>query len=82
MNSFIETLKKEGKLGLVIRKRRPEGTRISVSGVEIGDPSKFIVFAGPCPVESREHILGAAQAIKAAGAHVLRGGPISRPPIL
>jgi 3-deoxy-7-phosphoheptulonate synthase len=30
--------------------------------------------AGPCSVESREQILTAARAVKAAGAHLLRGG--------
>lgn len=74
MNQYVETLEKEGKLGLVLRKRRPEGTRISVSNVKIGDPQKFIIFAGPCSVESRDQIVGAAKALKAAGAHILRGG--------
>ncbi len=74
MRTFVEALEKEGKVGLVLRGRQPEGTRISVSGVEIGDPGRFIVFAGPCSVENREQILDAAKALKAAGAHVLRGG--------
>ncbi|QDU70896.1 3-deoxy-7-phosphoheptulonate synthase [Mucisphaera calidilacus] len=32
------------------------------------------VIAGPCSVESAEHILACAQAVKASGAHALRGG--------
>jgi 3-deoxy-7-phosphoheptulonate synthase len=33
-----------------------------------------VVMAGPCSVESEEQIVGTAQAVKAAGAHLLRGG--------
>lgn len=36
-----------------------------------GEP---IVMAGPCAVENREQLLTTAQAVKAAGAQVLRGG--------
>jgi 3-deoxy-7-phosphoheptulonate synthase len=32
------------------------------------------MVAGPCAVESREQLLTVARAVKAAGAHVLRGG--------
>jgi len=46
---------------------------IRVRNVEIGG-SEFVVMAGPCSVESREQILGAAKAVKAAGARILRGG--------
>ena len=34
----------------------------------------FVVVAGPCAVESREQTLTVARAVKAAGAHLLRGG--------
>jgi 3-deoxy-7-phosphoheptulonate synthase len=33
-----------------------------------------VVIAGPCSVESREHVLEAARCVKAAGAKMLRGG--------
>lgn len=33
-----------------------------------------VIIAGPCSVESREQILETAQAVRAAGAHMLRGG--------
>jgi 3-deoxy-7-phosphoheptulonate synthase len=39
----------------------------------IGGP-KAIVMAGPCAVESEKQIIEVAQAVKAAGAHMLRGG--------
>jgi 3-deoxy-7-phosphoheptulonate synthase len=37
-------------------------------------PGRFIVIAGPCAVESRSQITAAAKAVRAEGAHVLRGG--------
>ena len=35
---------------------------------------RAVIMAGPCSVESREQILAAARAVKAAGADMLRGG--------
>ncbi len=34
----------------------------------------LVIFAGPCAVENESQMLSAARAVKAAGAHVLRGG--------
>jgi 3-deoxy-7-phosphoheptulonate synthase len=39
----------------------------------IGDKA-FVVVAGPCSIESREQFLESAQAVKKAGATLLRGG--------
>jgi 3-deoxy-7-phosphoheptulonate synthase len=47
-------------------------TIIEVRGVRIGGGS-FAVVAGPCAVESRDQLFRAAEAVKAAGAHILRG---------
>jgi 3-deoxy-7-phosphoheptulonate synthase len=58
---------------LASREVRPEGSRINVGGVEIGGP-RITVIAGPCAVESAEQVQAAARAVKAAGAHLLRGG--------
>ncbi|MBX7234033.1 MAG: 3-deoxy-7-phosphoheptulonate synthase [Caldilineales bacterium] len=52
---------------------KPADTVIDVGGVKIGGPG-LVIMAGPCSVESRSQILEAAQAVKAAGAHILRGG--------
>jgi 3-deoxy-7-phosphoheptulonate synthase len=41
--------------------------------VSIGGP-EIIIMAGPCSVESEEQIIESAKAVKAAGAHILRGG--------
>jgi len=42
-------------------------------GLSIGGGAP-VVIAGPCSVESAEQILDTARAVKAAGAHMLRGG--------
>ncbi|HEX6484648.1 MAG TPA: 3-deoxy-7-phosphoheptulonate synthase [Ktedonobacteraceae bacterium] len=42
--------------------------------VIIGGSAAPVVIAGPCAVESREQLLETAQAVKAAGAQILRGG--------
>ncbi len=42
-------------------------------GVRIGG-NKLVVMAGPCAVENEEQIVKTAQAVKEAGATVLRGG--------
>jgi 3-deoxy-7-phosphoheptulonate synthase len=52
---------------------RPERTVVDVNGVKFGGP-RLVIVAGPCSVESREQILASADAVKAGGGHVLRGG--------
>ena len=51
----------------------PDDTVIRVRQVEIGG-GRPVVFAGPCSVENEEMVVETAKAVKAAGAHVLRGG--------
>ena len=58
---------------LVSREVRPEPTIIEVGNTKIGGGS-ICVMAGPCSVETREQVLSTALHVKAAGAHVLRGG--------
>lgn len=58
---------------LVDKAFRPEGTRITVGGVTIGGDTA-VVMAGPCTVETEAQIMESAQAVKASGAHLLRGG--------
>lgn len=48
-------------------------TQVTVGGVTIGG-QEVIIMAGPCAVESRDQILETAREVKAAGAHILRGG--------
>jgi len=58
---------------LVSRQIKPERTRIKIGDVTIGG-DEAVVIAGPCSVESREQIFSTAEAVKAAGATMLRGG--------
>ena len=56
------------------RKFHEEDTVVTLSnGAKIGG-GHFLVMAGPCSVETEEQIISVAQAVKASGAHVLRGG--------
>ena len=55
------------------RKFHPEDTIVDVSGVKIGG-GNFAFIAGPCSVESHDQIIEVAQAVKASGAKLLRGG--------
>jgi 3-deoxy-7-phosphoheptulonate synthase len=57
----------------VSKEFKPERTRITADGVEIGG-DEFIVMAGPCSVESEKQIMETAENVAAAGAKVLRGG--------
>ncbi|HEV8131538.1 MAG TPA: 3-deoxy-7-phosphoheptulonate synthase [Acidobacteriota bacterium] len=58
---------------LASRELKKQPTVVKVGNLEIG-PSHFVVMAGPCSVESEQQIVEAAEAIKAAGANILRGG--------
>ena len=58
---------------LVSRDYQQEKTVFKVGEVEIG-AKKVVIMAGPCAVEGRETYLRAAEAVKKAGAHILRGG--------
>ena len=55
------------------RKFHPEDTVVEVGDVKIGG-GNFVMIAGPCSVESEEQIVAVAQAVKASGANILRGG--------
>ncbi len=58
---------------LASREFHPQDTIVELNGVAIGG-NEIVVMAGPCAVESEEQLLATAQAVKAAGATVLRGG--------
>jgi 3-deoxy-7-phosphoheptulonate synthase len=59
---------------LASRDFHPSETVVSVGEVRVGWDQEPVVIAGPCAVESREQVLAAARAVKAAGAKILRGG--------
>ena len=58
---------------LASREFHNQDTIVNIKGVEIGG-NKCVVMAGPCSIETREQIFQSAEAVKAAGASVLRGG--------
>ena len=55
------------------RKFNPDSTVIEIGNVKIGD-GHFAMIAGPCSVESEAQIIEVAEAVKEAGADILRGG--------
>lgn len=46
---------------------------VEIGKIQIGGP-RFTVIAGPCSIESENQFLSTAQAVKASGASLLRGG--------
>ncbi len=59
---------------LVTRDFHPSPTVVEVGAVRVGDGHPPVVIAGPCSIESEEQMLASARLVKAAGAHILRGG--------
>lgn len=66
-------LRVQKRYKLVSRESRPQGTVVNVDGVAIGG-DRFCLMAGPCSVENEEQLLSTAEAVKASGATILRGG--------
>jgi len=58
---------------LVSREFKSADTVVNVSGVPVGG-KEVVLIGGPCAVESRDQLFRAAEAMKQAGAHLLRGG--------
>jgi 3-deoxy-7-phosphoheptulonate synthase len=58
---------------LTSREFHPEDTVIQVLDAVVGDGT-LTMMAGPCSVESRDQLFETADAVKAAGATILRGG--------
>jgi 3-deoxy-7-phosphoheptulonate synthase len=58
---------------LASRETKPESTQVRVNGISVGG-QRIVVMAGPCSVESERQVLDVAEAVKAAGASILRGG--------
>jgi 3-deoxy-7-phosphoheptulonate synthase len=58
---------------LASREVKEEDTVVRVGPLEIGG-GNLVVMAGPCSVDTEENVMETARAVKAAGAHMLRGG--------
>ena len=71
---MVETVKRVSEpFKQANRKFHPKDTIIEVGNARIGG-GYFAMIAGPCSVESEEQIITVAQAVKASGANMLRGG--------
>ena len=58
---------------LASKETRVAPSEVRVNGIAVGG-AKVVVMAGPCSVESEAQVLEVADAVKAAGASILRGG--------
>ncbi|MGL4738212.1 MAG: 3-deoxy-7-phosphoheptulonate synthase [Cellulosilyticaceae bacterium] len=54
-------------------KFHPAPTEVTLGNCSIGG-KQLMIMAGPCAIESREQLLESAEAVKAGGATILRGG--------
>ena len=71
---IVETVKRVSEpFKQANRKFHPLDSVIACGDVPIGG-GHFAMIAGPCSVESEEQIIEVAQAVKASGANILRGG--------
>jgi len=73
LNAVDEVVPISKPYKLSSREFNPPDTVIEVRGIKIGG-GETVVMAGPCSVESEEQLFATARAVKAAGAHILRGG--------
>jgi 3-deoxy-7-phosphoheptulonate synthase len=73
MDGVATTVPISAPYKLTSRETKSESTVVRIGDVEVGS-GKLVMFAGPCAVESEEQLIETARAVKAAGAHVLRGG--------
>lgn len=58
---------------LASREVKEDDTVVSVGSLKIGG-GQLVVMAGPCSVDLEENVIQTAHAVKASGAHMLRGG--------
>jgi 3-deoxy-7-phosphoheptulonate synthase len=58
---------------LASREWKPNDTIVTVGAAKIGG-NNVSIMAGPCSIESYEQIKTVGEAVKASGAHLLRGG--------
>jgi len=67
---FVQRITKPYKLA---SREGREASTVKVGNVVIGGPT-CVIMAGPCAVETEEQLMESARIVKAAGAHMLRGG--------
>ncbi len=69
----LEVIQVSHPYKLVSREFKRDDSTFEIRGVRIG-ATDLLIIAGPCSVESYEQTLRIARRVKAAGAHMLRGG--------
>ncbi len=73
MSGVSDTIPVTKPYKLVSRECKPENTIVKVGDIAIGD-GNLVIMAGPCAIESELQALTIAKHVKAAGAHIFRGG--------
>ncbi len=73
MDGVEKAMKVQKPYKLASREFHPKDSTVQVDDVEIGG-DEIVIMAGPCSVESRDQMMETAEAVKNAGAKVLRGG--------
>ncbi len=73
LDGVDEVLRVSKPYKLASREVTPKSTVVRVGSVEVGK-GRLVVIGGPCSVETEEDVVATARAVKAAGAHMLRGG--------
>lgn len=73
MPGVVQVIHVTAPYKLVSREFHEQDTLVDVKGAIVGG-NHFVIMAGPCAVESAEQIDDIAGRLKAAGAHILRGG--------
>ncbi|GAB4170297.1 MAG: 3-deoxy-7-phosphoheptulonate synthase [Terrimicrobiaceae bacterium] len=68
-----QVLRVQKRYKLAARQSRDSHTVVDAGGVPVGGTS-FSLMAGPCSVENADQLFRTAEAVKAAGATILRGG--------
>ncbi len=73
MSGVSDTIPVTKPYKLVSRECKPENTIVQVGDIAIGN-GNLVIMAGPCAIESELQALTIARHVKAAGAHIFRGG--------
>ncbi|MEX2158316.1 MAG: 3-deoxy-7-phosphoheptulonate synthase [Dehalococcoidia bacterium] len=73
MPGVASTVKISTPYKLASRQTKADDTIVRIGDVEVGGGTT-VMIAGPCAVETEEQIFETARAVKAAGAHLMRGG--------
>jgi 3-deoxy-7-phosphoheptulonate synthase len=73
MPGVASTVKISTPYKLASRQTKADDTIVRIGDVEVGG-GNTVMIAGPCAVETEDQIFETARAVKAAGAHLMRGG--------